>query len=91
MPGRTAVRRSIALLASAALLGAGAGAAATSAPAPAPAPDTSRRAVADTVVAISIDALNPKALSKLGRSGPRTCTPCSTRAPARSTPAPSTS
>ncbi len=69
MPGRTAVRRSIALLASAALLGAGAGAAATSAPAPAPAPDTSRRAVADTVVAISVDALNPKALGKLGRSG----------------------
>lgn len=65
MPGRTAVRRSIALLASAALLGAGAGATATSAPAP----DPSRRAVTDTVVVISVDALNPQALKKLGRSG----------------------
>lgn len=66
MPGRTAVRRSTALLAATALLTAGAGPVATSAPAP----DAGRRAaVADTVVAISIDALNPTALKKLGRSG----------------------
>ena len=66
MPGRTALRRSTALLAATALLTAGAGPVATSAPAP----DAGRRAaVADTVVAISIDALNPMALKKLGRSG----------------------
>jgi Type I phosphodiesterase / nucleotide pyrophosphatase len=66
MPGRTAVRRSLAVLASAALLAAGAGPGATGAPAPAP---RSASAVTDTVVAISIDALNPQALNKLGRSG----------------------
>lgn len=70
MPGRTVVRRSLALLASTALLSAGAGSVATGAPLQAGAPDAGRRvAVADTVVVISVDALNPNALTRLGRSG----------------------
>ena len=70
MPGRTVVRRSLALLASTALLGAGAGSTATAVPVQAGAPDAGRRAaVADTVVAISVDALNPSALARLGRKG----------------------
>jgi hypothetical protein len=69
MPGRTAVRRSLALLASAALVAAGA-AGPVGAGNAAPAPGAGRgAAVTDTVVAISIDALNPQALRKLGPSG----------------------
>ena len=91
MPGRLAVRRSLALLATTALLAAGAGPAATSAPAPGAHAAARRAAASDTVVVISVDALNPSALRRLGPRGHPTSPPWSTRARPPSTPAPSTS
>lgn len=63
MPGRPVVRRSLALLAAAALVAAGTAPVGADAPAT---KDGRRAATADAVVAISVDALNPSALRKLG-------------------------
>jgi hypothetical protein len=80
MSRRPAVRRSLALLASTALLAVGAGqvpgtasasdvsGAAAGATAGATAGAARRDAVAETVVVISVDALNPDALRRLGRA-----------------------
>jgi predicted AlkP superfamily pyrophosphatase or phosphodiesterase len=64
MPGRSVVRRSLALLTSAALLAVGSAPIATGASAPGA--QAARRASAETVVVISVDALNPAALRRLG-------------------------
>lgn len=68
MPGRTAVLHSLTLRASTALLAVGVGWMAVTAPLPA-SDATRRAATTGTVVAISIDALNPHALRRLGRAG----------------------
>lgn len=66
MPVRHVARRSLALVAASAVLAASGAPVATGAAVP---PPPRRVGVADSVVAISIDALSPQALRRLGRDG----------------------